>query len=39
MRFPNLVNFVMFDPFWEIYDQATDQQTAEMTNYLETTIN
>ena len=23
MRFPNLVNVVMFDPFWEIYNKAT----------------
>lgn len=27
MRFPQVINFVMFDPFWEIYNLGTQEQT------------
>ena len=39
MRFPQLFNIVMFDPFWEIYNLGTKEQTQQMTEYLEATIN
>jgi len=31
MRFPQLFNIVMFDPFWEIYNLGTKEKTQQMT--------
>ena len=39
MRFPNVANFVMFDPYLEIYNKGTPDQTLQMTSYLKAAIN